>query len=86
MIVIKAQGLTKKFKELLAVDDINLEIGQGECLGLLGPNGAGKTTIIRMITAISPPTSGDVWVFGHNLKTHPREAKARMGVKGSLIS
>ncbi|MGB2799960.1 MAG: ATP-binding cassette domain-containing protein, partial [Dehalococcoidia bacterium] len=56
MSIIKTKDLTKWFKDVLAVDDVNLEIEEGECFGLLGPNGAGKITLIRMITAVSPPT------------------------------
>jgi lipooligosaccharide transport system ATP-binding protein len=80
MSIIRVKGLTKKFKELTAVDNIDLEINQGECFGLLGPNGAGKTTLIRMITGISPPTAGEVWVLDYNLKTHARQAKAKLGI------
>ncbi len=80
MAVILTRNLTKKFKDLLAVDDINLEIEEGECFGLLGPNGAGKTSLIRMITSVSPPTSGDIWVLGKNLKAYPRQVKATLGV------
>lgn len=80
MVIIKTNSLTKKFKDLVAVDDVNLEIEEGECFGLLGPNGAGKTSLIRMITAVSPPTSGDIWVLGGDLKTHSREVKAALGV------
>ena len=56
MTIIETKNLSKKYKDLLAVDNINLTIERGECFGLLGPNGAGKTTLIRMITAVSPPT------------------------------
>ena len=80
MIVIKTKNLTKKFKDLVAVDDVNLDIENGECFGLLGPNGAGKTSLIRMITAVSPSTRGDIWVFGDDLRTHSRQMKAILGV------
>jgi lipooligosaccharide transport system ATP-binding protein len=80
MSIIKTSHLTKKFKKLVAVDDVNLEIEEGECFGLLGPNGAGKTTLIRMIIAVSPPTDGEIWVDGLDIKRHPREIKARLGV------
>ena len=80
MTTIKTRNLTKKFKDLLAVDAVNLEIEEGECFGLLGPNGAGKTSLIRMITTVSPPTEGDIWVLGNNLRTHSRQAKAILGV------
>jgi len=80
MAIIKTSHLIKKFKKLIAVDDVNLEIEEGECFGLLGPNGAGKTTLIRMITAVSPSTAGEIWVDGLDIKKHPREIKARLGV------
>jgi lipooligosaccharide transport system ATP-binding protein len=80
MAIIKTSHLTKKFKKLVAVDNIDLEIEEGECFGLLGPNGAGKTTLIRMITAVSPPTSGEIWVDGLDIKKNPREIKAKLGV------
>ncbi|MFH1087866.1 MAG: ABC transporter ATP-binding protein [Chloroflexota bacterium] len=80
MNVIKTRDLTKKFKGLVAVDRVSLEIEQGECFGLLGPNGAGKTSLIRMVTGVSPISEGDVSVLGLDLKTHAREIKARIGV------
>jgi len=80
MAVIVARHLTKKFKDLVAVDDVSLEIEEGECFGLLGPNGAGKTSLIRMIIAISPPTRGNIWVQGKDLKMYPRQVKAILGV------
>jgi len=84
MSIIKTRNLTKKFKDLLAVDDVNLEVEEGECFGLLGPNGAGKTSLIRMIIAVSPPTRGDVQVLGNDLKTHSRQVKAILGVVPQL--
>ena len=80
MTIIKVQNLTKKFKELLAVDNIDLEVEEGECFGLLGPNGAGKTSVIRMITAVSPATKDDIWVLGEDLRAHSRQVKAILGV------
>jgi lipooligosaccharide transport system ATP-binding protein len=84
MVIIKTRNLTKKFKDLLAVDDVNLEVEEGECFGLLGPNGAGKTSLIRMIIAVSPPTRGDIQVLGNDLKTHSRQVKAILGVVPQL--
>jgi lipooligosaccharide transport system ATP-binding protein len=80
MAVIKTQNLTKKYRELVAVNNVNLEVTKGECFGLLGPNGAGKTSLLKMITAVSPPTSGDIWVLGKNLSTDSRAVKAKLGV------
>ena len=62
-----ATNLTKVYnKTKIAVDDITLEIKEGEVFGILGPNGAGKTTTIKMITGISKPTSGKLTVFGYS--------------------
>ena len=84
MAIIKTNNLTKKFKDLLAVDEVNLEVEEAECFGLLGPNGAGKTSLIKMITAVSPPTKGDIWVQGKDLRTHSRQVKAILGVVPQL--
>jgi lipooligosaccharide transport system ATP-binding protein len=78
--IIRTSNLTKKFKKLVAVQDVNLEIEEGECFGLLGPNGAGKTTLIRMITAVSPATAGEIGVDGLDIKKQPRKIKAMLGV------
>ncbi len=64
MAVIEAHGLTRKFGEFLAVEDLNLEVAEGEVLAFLGPNGAGKTTTIRMLSGIISPTSGYAVVAG----------------------
>ncbi len=84
MVIIQAKNLSKKFKDLLAVDNINLDIEEGECFGLLGPNGAGKTSLVRMIIAVSPPSRGDIRVMGKDLKTHARQVKAVLGVVPQL--
>ncbi len=80
MPVIETRNLTKKFKDLVAVNGVDLDIGEGECFGLLGPNGSGKTTLIRMITGVSPPNEGNIRVLGMDLKTHARQVKAILGV------
>jgi lipooligosaccharide transport system ATP-binding protein len=80
MWAINTSNLVKKFKDLTAVDGVTLEIAEKECFGLLGPNGAGKTSLIRMITAVSPPTRGEIRVLGQDLKTHARQIKAILGV------
>jgi len=80
MAIIQTIDLTKKFGELTAVDKINLEIEAGECFGLLGPNGAGKTSLIRMITAVSPPTAGSIRVMDCELPHHQRQVKEVLGV------
>jgi Nod factor-specific ABC transporter NodJ protein len=84
MAIIKTTNLTKKFKDLIAVDNVSLEVEESECFGLLGPNGAGKTSLIRMVTAVSPPTSGDIWVMGRELKKYPREVKAILATPSNI--
>jgi ABC-2 type transport system ATP-binding protein len=74
------QKLRKEYGSNIAVDDIDLEVHQGEIFGLLGPNGAGKTTTGGMITTRVIPTSGQALVGGVNVVTHPAEAKLRLGV------
>jgi lipooligosaccharide transport system ATP-binding protein len=78
--IISAQGLTKRFGELIAVDGIDLSVQEGECFGLLGPNGAGKTSTIRMITCVSPVTAGGLRVAGMDVQRDGRRIKARLGV------
>jgi len=65
--VIESYGLTREFGELVAVDDLNLEVKEGEVLAFLGPNGAGKTTTIRMLSGIIAPTTGYAVVAGHRI-------------------
>ena len=78
--VIEASRLEKKFGELVAVDGVNFVVREGECCGFLGPNGAGKTTTVRMISCVSPITTGEIRVFGLNVAEAPRAIKALLGV------
>src|SRR5579884_778899 len=70
--------LTKRFGELIAVDDINLLVPRGEFFAVLGPNAAGKTTTIKILTGLIKPTSGTASVGGFNVQTHPLEARRRL--------
>lgn len=79
-VVVKAQGLTKRYGHILAVNHVDLEVFEGEIFGLLGPNGAGKTTTIRMLTGQTRPTFGAAIVAGHDIIKEPIEAKQRVGV------
>jgi lipooligosaccharide transport system ATP-binding protein len=74
------RNLRKKFGDNVVVNDLNLEIHPGECLGVIGPNGAGKTTTIRMCLGAVAPDSGHIEAFGLQLPRQVREAKRRMGV------
>lgn len=78
--LVKAENLTKKFGDLVAVDGINFEIFKGENFGFLGPNGAGKTTTMKMIQSVSPLTGGKLTLAGMNVSEHGREIKSMVGV------
>jgi len=77
---IVADHLVKKFGELVAVNDINFTVGERELFGLLGPNGAGKTTLIRMLTTLTPPTSGTARIAGHDIVTDADGVRLVIGV------
>jgi lipooligosaccharide transport system ATP-binding protein len=78
--IITARDLVKRYGNLTAVDGISFAIREGECFGILGPNGAGKTTTIRMITCVSPVTSGELVVDGMRVQDQPRAIKSVLGV------
>ena len=65
--MIHTENLTKRFGDVLAVEDLNLDVGEGEVLGLLGPNGAGKTTTVRLWTCLIAPSSGTAVVNGYTV-------------------
>jgi ABC-2 type transport system ATP-binding protein len=67
MSVIKAINLTRKFNDNIAVNNLSLDIPEGEIFGLVGPDGAGKTTTMRLLTGILDPTSGEGWVYGKDI-------------------
>ena len=77
--LVKASGLTKKFKDLTAVAGISFEIRPGECFGFLGPNGAGKTTTVKMIHCVSPVTAGELTVLGIPASVDDRQIKKITG-------
>jgi lipooligosaccharide transport system ATP-binding protein len=79
-VLIRAESLTKKYDDYLAVDGIDFEVFKGECCGFLGPNGAGKTTTIKMIHCVLPLTSGRLTVAGMSVLERPREIKKMIGV------
>jgi lipooligosaccharide transport system ATP-binding protein len=79
-VLIKAEGLTKKFGDFTAVDHIDFDVYKAECVGFLGPNGAGKTTTVRMIYCFLPLTDGKLAVAGMDVSTHSREIKSLVGV------
>ena len=80
MYVIKTVGLVKRYKNINAVDKLNLEIRQGELFSLLGLNGAGKTTAIKMLSCLTQPTEGDAFVCGYSILKDSDEVKRKIGV------
>lgn len=80
MAAIEAISLTKKFGDLVAVNNLSFSVEEGSIFGLLGPNGAGKTTTLRMIYGVLKPTSGTARVLGVDVVHNPTKAKSLMGV------
>ena len=80
MQAIKTAELGKRYKNITAVDALNLEIQQGELFSLLGVNGAGKTTAIKMLSCLTKPTAGDALVGGYSITKEPAQVKRLIGV------
>lgn len=80
MDAIQTTGLTKQYKDVLAVDGLDLTVRRGELFALLGVNGAGKTTTIKMLSCLTPPTAGDAFLHGHSIVTDPAGVKSVIGV------
>lgn len=80
MEAIQTINLTKKYKDTIAVDKLNLEIHQGELFSLLGVNGAGKTTTIKMLSCLTAPTSGDAVLFGESISADSSKVKELIAV------
>jgi len=78
--MIEVEHLVKKFGDLVAVNDVNFQVQHGEIFGLLGPNGAGKTTLIRMMTTLTPATSGTARIAGHDIRTDADGVRHAIGV------
>jgi len=78
--IIEVKKLTKKFKNLVAVDNISFKVKQGEVFAFLGPNGAGKTTTIRMLTTLLRPTKGEISINGFDTKTNQDNVRKSFGI------
>ncbi|MGB8196551.1 MAG: ABC transporter ATP-binding protein [Acidimicrobiales bacterium] len=78
--ILEARQLVKRFGDFDAVKGIDVAIAPGESFGFLGPNGAGKTSTMRMISAVSQPTTGEITIFGLDPRTHGPEIRSRLGV------
>ncbi len=73
------KGITKKYGNFTALDNVDLTVPEGTIFGLLGPNGAGKTTIIKVLTALIPADAGEARVSGHDVKKEPKLVRANIG-------
>jgi ABC-2 type transport system ATP-binding protein len=77
---ITVTNLTKRFNDITAIDNLNLEIGWGELFGVLGPNGAGKSTLINILNTLLDPTSGEATVGGHDVENDAEGVREIIGV------
>ncbi len=80
MDAIRIEGLTKKYKDVVAVDNLSLSVRKGELFSLLGVNGAGKTTTIKMLSCLTQPTSGDAFLNGKSICKDPSAVKSLIAV------
>jgi len=86
MPVLETRSLTRRFGTLTAVDELGISIAFGEIFGLVGPNGAGKTTVIKMLTTLLPPTSGDASVAGQDIRHRAADVRRAIGYVPQLVS
>ena len=80
MDAIKIEGLTKKYRDVLAVDNLSLSVNEGELFSLLGVNGAGKTTTIKMLSCLTEPTAGDAYLLGKSIRQEASDVKSIIAV------
>jgi ABC-2 type transport system ATP-binding protein len=85
-LAIEASGLVKRYKEVTALDGVDLEVERGTVLGMLGPNGAGKTTTVRVLTTLLRPDEGSARVAGVDVLADPREVRRRIGLSGQYAA
>lgn len=85
-IAVRTRGLVKQFKDLRAVDGIDIDVKPGEIYGVLGPNGAGKTTMLRMLATLLPIDDGHAEIFGVDVKKEPHVIRQLIGMTGQYAS
>jgi ribosome-dependent ATPase len=83
---IRAEGLTRRFGDFTAVDNVGLEIAKGEIFGFLGSNGSGKTTTMRMLTGLLPPSDGTAWIFDKPVDTGDAALRHQLGFMSQAFS
>jgi ABC-2 type transport system ATP-binding protein len=81
-VAVKTEGLGKRYGDVDALVNVDLEIPAGSVLGLLGHNGAGKTTMLRILTTLTAPTRGRAWVAGHDVVAEAQQVRERIGMAG----
>jgi ABC transporter DrrB family efflux protein len=84
--VIRVEGASKRFGDVLALDDVSITVRPGEVLGLLGPNGAGKTTLVRILATLLRPDRGRVVLGGHDVADDPASVRSLIGLAGQLAA
>ena len=77
--IIEIRGLTKRYGDITALDDLSLSVEEGDVVGFIGPNGAGKTTTMRILTTLLQPTSGKAWIAGHEVTEDPESVRRVIG-------
>ena len=80
MVAIKTINLSKQYKDVTAVNNLNLEINEGELFALFGVNGAGKTTVIKMLSCLTKPTKGNAVICGNSIQEDAKQVKRLLGV------
>ena len=83
---IQIEGLTHRFGDVLALDEVSFDVSVGEVVGLLGPNGAGKTTTINVLSTLLVPDSGRAWVAGHDVLAEPRAVREVISLTGQFAA
>ncbi len=86
MYILETKSLSKKFGDFVAVDNVSIQLKEGEILGILGPNGAGKTTTIQMLLGILTPSAGEVYYFGKKLKNQRTEIMEQIGFSSTYTN
>ena len=84
--IIEVKNLTKKYRELKAVDDLSFDVYDGEILGLLGPNGSGKSTTINCLLSLLNYSNGSIKIFGKEMKPDSYDLKSKIGVVFQEVS
>ena len=76
---ITCEGLTRRFKRVVALDGLDLQVDEGAIFGFLGPNGAGKTTTLRLLAGLTNPTEGRVWISGQPVSAGSLDLRSSIG-------